>query len=133
MDTVSRPRILLVEDDGNIAQIIRIGFHDLGIQYELDHALTAEEGIVMWHQRHYDLLLADYNLRGRNGLDLIAQIKGERSTIPTVLVTAYESSKLRKEARQIGVTEFVSKPFFLDEFTALVRGLLPTTASELGA
>lgn len=110
-----------------------MSFHALGIAYELDHALTAEEGFDMWHQHQYNLLLADYNLRGRNGLDLIAQIKQENSSIPTVLVTAYESSKLRKEARQIGVTEFVAKPFFLDEFTNLVRSLLPANASEIGA
>jgi CheY-like chemotaxis protein len=126
-------RILLVEDDGGIAQVIKIGLQDLGMPYHLDHALTAEEGFDLWQRQSYDLVLTDYNLRGKNGLDLITQIKADNAVVPTVLVTAYDTPKLRREARLIGIAEFVAKPFFVDQFTQLVRTLLPARMSEMGA
>lgn len=125
-------RILLVEDDGGIAHVIRIGLRDLGFPYELDHALTAEEGFDLWEEHEYDLILSDYNLRGRNGLDMIEQIKQRDSIVSTVLVTAYDTPALRREAHRIRVDRFVAKPFFVDEFIDLVRNLLPTKVSHIG-
>lgn len=125
-------RILLVEDDGGIAHVIKIGLTTLGFPYTLDHAVTAEEAYERWSQASYDLVLSDYNLRGRNGLDLIEQIKQSGSNVPTVLVTAYDTATIRRAATNVGVTHFVTKPFFVDEFITLVRSLLPHQASEFG-
>ncbi|KAB8141924.1 response regulator [Chloroflexia bacterium SDU3-3] len=125
-------RLLLIEDDGGIANVIKLGLRDLGITHTIDHAFTAEEALALFHEHHYDLLLSDYNLRGKNGLDLIREIKQEGSTIPTVLVTAYDTATIRREATSAGVNRFVSKPFFIDEFIDLVRSLIPAQASELG-
>lgn len=125
-------RILLVEDDGGIAHVIRLGLSDLGFPFDLDHAVTAEEGVDFWQHHVYDLVLTDYNLRGKNGLDMISQLKLQDSTVPMVLVTAYDTPALRKQARNAGVERFVAKPFFIDEFTAMVRLLLPTRVSQLG-
>ena len=132
MTQPKRLHILLVEDDGGIAHVIKIGLSGLGFPYTLDHAVTAEEAYDRWSQREYDLLLSDYHLRGRNGLDLIEQIKQDGTDAPTVLVTAYDTPAIRRQAEKIGVTRFVAKPFFVDEFTDLVRDLLPHQASELG-
>jgi CheY-like chemotaxis protein len=44
-----------------------------------------------------------------------------------VLFTAYDSPQLRRAARNAGVTKFIAKPFFLDQFVDLTRSLLPTT------
>jgi CheY-like chemotaxis protein len=120
-------RILLVEDDGSIAQIIQIFLKDLRTPYHLDVAFSAEEGVDLWQREPYDLLLTDYNLRGKNGLDLVTQLKGRGSTAPMVLFTAYDSPQLRRAARNAGVTKFIAKPFFLDQFVDLTRSLLPTT------
>ena len=126
-------RILLVEDDGGIAHVIRVGLHTLGSTHQLDHALTAEEGFDLWRQHSYDLVLSDYNLRGKNGLELVAQIRELTSVVPIVLITAYDTPAIRRQATKTGVTRFVAKPFFVDEFTDLVRSLLPTQASQMGA
>ena len=64
-------RILLVEDDGSIARVIAIAMQGLGQPYQLDQAYTAEEGLELWDQGSYDLVLSDYNLRGMNGIAMI--------------------------------------------------------------
>ncbi len=125
-------RILLVEDDGGIAQVIKIAMHEVDLPHVLDHAYTAEEAIELWQQGSYDLVLSDYNLRGKNGLDLIAHIKQLGANVPTVLVTAYDTPGLRRQADQVGVSRFVAKPFFVDQFIELVRGMLPAQASQMG-
>src|SRR5262249_29964251 len=89
--------------------------------YELDIALSAEEGLELWQRQPYDLLLTDYNLRGMNGLKLIAALKAEGNTAPTILVTAYDTPKLAREARAQGVAAYIPKPFFMDELIDIIR------------
>ena len=131
--TIQRPlRILLVEDDNGIANVIAIAMQNLDIPFQLDQALSAEEGLELWDQAPYDLLLTDYNLRGINGLSLIKTLKGQGATIPTVLFTAYDTPQLRKEARTADVTTFLAKPFLIDDFVATARSLLPLAINEVG-
>jgi CheY-like chemotaxis protein len=126
-------RILLVEDDGSIARIIAIAMRGLGVPYQLDQAFSAEEGLELWGQQHYDLVLADYNLRGMSGTAMIAAMKEQVADLPTILFTAHDDARVRKEARGVGVTHFVAKPFLIEDFVNIARGLLPINASEMGS
>lgn len=132
MDTPTQLRILLVEDDNSIARIIELGMHDLKEPYQLDQVLSAEEGLELWEQQPYDLLLTDYNLRGMSGLKLIETLKGKGASAPMVLFTAYDTPDLRKRARLAGVAAFVAKPFFVDVFVNLTRQLLPHKLNAVG-
>ena len=125
-------RILLVEDDGSIARIIALAMPDIGVPYHLDQAYSAEESLDLWRQQPYDLVLADYNLRGMNGIALIAVLKAQAPNLPTILFTAYDDAPVRREAKKIGVSQFISKPFVIDEFIHVARGLLPIHTNELG-
>jgi len=126
-------RILLVEDDGSIARIIVIAMRDIGVSYHLDQAYSAEEGLELWDREPYDLVLTDYNLRGMTGTAMIAALRAHGAIdLPTMLFTAYDSANVRKEARAVGVTHFIAKPFVIEEFVKLARGLLPIKASEIG-
>jgi two-component system, OmpR family, response regulator len=127
-------RILLVEDDGSIARIIIIAMRDIGVPYAIDQAYSAEEGLELWEQQPYDIVLTDYNLRGMNGIALISALRARgAATLPTVLFTAYDDARIQKEARAVGVTRFVAKPFVIEEFVRLTRELLPVNASEIGS
>ncbi|HNP84934.1 MAG: response regulator [Chloroflexi bacterium SZAS-1] len=131
---VTQPlRILLVEDDGSIARVIAIAMRDLGVPYHLDQAYSAEEGLELWAQEPYDLVLSDYNLRGMNGIAMIAEIKTQAPDLPTVLFTAYDERPVRQAARQVGVTHFIAKPFMIDDMIDVARALLPLHSSELGS
>jgi CheY-like chemotaxis protein len=126
-------RILLVEDDSHISTIIRLGMQDLGISYDLDQAYSAEEALELWERQQYDLVMTDYNLRGKNGIELLALIKLTNETTPTLLFTAYDTPKVRHEASEVGVTHFIAKPFFVDEFIDATRTLLSPKVSEFGS
>lgn len=125
-----RLRILLVEDDNHIGRIIELALPELGIPYEFVAVLSAEEGLELWEESPFDLLLTDFNLRGMTGLKLVEILKQRGETTPTVLVTAYDSTEVRKEARSVGVDAYVIKPFFMDELVETVRRLLPVNTSR---
>lgn len=125
--------ILLVEDDGSIARVIAIAMRDLGVPYQLDQAYSAEEALELWQHQRYDLVLTDYNLRGMNGIAMIGVLKAQAADLPTILFTAYDDTNVRREARKVGVTHFLPKPFVIDEIIEIARQLLPLRSSELGA
>ena len=127
-------RMLLVEDDGSIARIIMIAMRHIGVPYEMDQAYSAEEALELWDQQPYDIVLTDYNLRGMTGIAMIAALRARGAVdLPTVMFTAYDDARIQKEARAVGVTRFVTKPFVIEEFVALTRELLPINASEIGS
>lgn len=131
--TATTLRILLVEDDGSIARIIVLSMHALGVPYQLDQAYSAEEALDLWKQHAYDLVISDYNLRGMTGLAMIAALKTQADNLPTILFTAYDDAPIRREAKQIGVSRFIAKPFVIDEFVDIVRSLLPVRSVEINA
>ncbi len=130
----SKPlRILLVEDDSMIASIIALGLRMLGVPYLLDTAYSAEEGLDLFNENAYDLVMSDYNLRGMNGLSLLTTIRQSKPDIPTVLFTAYDTPQLQRQAREAGVSDYIAKPFLIEDFVNLARSLLPVAANEIGA
>ncbi len=121
-------RILTVEDDSHIGRIIQLAMPELGVPYEFAAVLTAEEGLELWQQQPFDLLLTDYNLRGMNGLKLITMLKDQGFNVPMVLITAYDNPQLAREAREVGVSAYIPKPFFMDELVNVVRRLTSSNA-----
>ena len=118
-------RILIVEDDSHISRIMQLAMPELDLPHSVDTALSAEEGLELWHAQPYDLLLTDYNLRGMNGLKLIATLRAEHTTSPMILFTAYDTPQILREARALGVAAYLPKPFFMDDMLATVRAHLP--------
>lgn len=118
-------RILLVEDDNHIGRIIELALPELGIDYTFVAALSAEEGLELWQQQPFDLLLTDYNLRGMTGLKLVEVLREHGEQAPMVLITAYDSPDVRRQARSAGISAYVMKPFFMDELIQTVRQVLP--------
>lgn len=124
-------RILLVEDDNHIGRIIELALPELNVPYEFVSVLSAEEGLELWNERPFNLLLTDYNLRGMTGLALASQLKQQGARAPIILVTAYDSADVRREARNLNIDAYITKPFFMDELVDVVRRLLPSTAREV--
>jgi CheY-like chemotaxis protein len=79
-------------------------------------------------------VLTDYNLRGMSGVAMIEALRAQGVTnLISVLFTAYDDPTVRREARRAGITRFIAKPFMIEEFVDMARGLLPINASEMGS
>jgi FixJ family two-component response regulator len=63
---------------------------------------------------------------------MIAAMKAQGREVATILFTAYDDAKVRREAKAVGVTRFIAKPFIVGEFINAVREQLPIDRGELG-
>ena len=117
-----RGQILVVEDDAAIRQgivdalefegyaTLEAGDGDLG----LDRALTAA----------CDLILLDLVLPGRDGLEILREVRGARPTLPVIILTARGSESDRVEGLRLGADDYVVKPFSVRELLARVEAVL---------
>lgn len=101
-------RILIVEDDPEHADLIRMGFrkHD---EFFLDFASTGEQGLEMIKSRLYDLISVDLVLPGIGGLDVLVRIRKFDQDIPVVMVSGHGTTELAVIAFENRATKYVVK------------------------
>jgi CheY-like chemotaxis protein len=119
-------RILVIEDDISISRLIGLAMPELGIPYVFASASSGEEALELWHEQPFHLLITDYNLPGMRGTELISKLKDEGVAAPMVLFTAYDSPKLARESRKIGIDAYIAKPFLMEDMLDTIRQLIET-------
>jgi DNA-binding NtrC family response regulator len=101
--------ILLVDDDAWIRDSMSICLSCEGCR--VTTAKTAREGLQALQQGGVDILICDYQLPDRDGLDLLREAKSIAPQVPMILITAFGSRQLYAQAAAIGVDIFIDKPF----------------------
>jgi len=102
-------RTLLVDDDEFIRDSLSIAFKNKGCFMRT--AETAEEGLQALHEESFDLIICDFRLPGKNGLEFLRSIRNSQPEILCVLITAYRDKPISSEASAMGIHEFIEKPF----------------------
>lgn len=117
-------RLLLVEDDPHIAELLRDGLTEDG--YECDHAANATQGAELAHLFPYGLLVLDVMLpEGMDaGYKLGQKLRAEGVTTPILYLTARGTVEDRVEGLEAGGDDYLVKPFAFKELRARVRALL---------
>jgi len=111
-------RILLVDDEDTLRYVLRETLIDEG--YSIDVANDGFQALEHVKLKSYDLLITDIKMHGMDGLQLIREIKRNGSHLKIVIITAYGSLEMVKEAARLGVVEFVSKPFKMQEIKDVI-------------
>jgi len=109
-------RILIIEDDPEHAELIRMGFrrHD---EFFLDFAASGEEGLEMIAATAYDLISVDLVLPGIGGLDVLVRIRKHDPDIPVVMVSGHGTTEMAVVAFENRATKYVVKS--LESFKSL--------------
>lgn len=115
-------RILLVEDDADLAQFIRKGLKEE--QYAVDVATDGEEGLELALSNAYDLLILDIGLPKLDGLALCRRIRDKGNMTPVLLLTARNTVEDKVSGFDTGADQFLPKPFAFVELLAQIRALL---------
>jgi two-component system OmpR family response regulator len=115
-------RILLVEDDEQIADFVQRGLTDAG--YAVDHTADGEEGFRYALNQPYDAAIIDLMLPRRDGLDLIESLRERGVETPVLILSAKRSVDDRVTGLQAGSDDYLTKPFAFAELLARVRALL---------
>ena len=119
---MKKKQILVVEDDA----AIRRGVVDAlqFAEYETFEAGDGDEGMRMAVRVGYDLLLLDLVLPGPSGLDILAEVRTSRPTVPVIILTARGEEKDRVKGLRLGADDYVVKPFSVKELLARIEAVL---------
>jgi len=122
-------KILLIEDDQDICELIEHGFN------KLDHKLIAcndgQLGLDKAIESFWDVLIIDRNLPHLNGMEIIAQLKNRGDNTPIIILSAFGEVDHRVEGLKAGAQDYLCKPFAFAELAARVEVLAKTAESTL--
>lgn len=101
-------RILAVEDDSGIAQVILALLEPLG--FDCRHAQDGSGAILAFHQFEPHLVMLDLMMPGMSGIEVLTRIR-EKSTVPVIVLTALDEHAQGLQAFKIGADDYIVKPF----------------------
>lgn len=115
-------RVLLVEDDPMIGDAIQGALKDAS--YAADWVKDGPTALTTLGCQHYDLVLLDLGLPGKDGLEVLASIRAKDNPIPLLIITARDGLDDRLRGLDGGADDYVSKPFQMAELLARMRAVL---------
>ena len=115
-------RVLLVEDDADIAEIVALHLRDEG--YAVVHATDGPAGLRLLEQHAWDALVLDLMLPGIDGLEICRRARSMERYTPIIITSARGSETHRVLGLEIGADDYLAKPFSVLELVARVRALL---------
>jgi diguanylate cyclase (GGDEF)-like protein len=130
---MSRPRILLVDDDPDILDVLEITLSEEN--YEILKAPNGEEALKIIKSKSLNLVLLDYNMPKMNGRQVCMEVKKDLllSHLPIIMVTGKGDVNDRVGGLDAGADDYVVKPFEPKELLARIRMILRRTARDLEA
>jgi DNA-binding response OmpR family regulator len=116
------PRVLVVEDERKVLRSLERGLQTEG--YEVVCAADGEEGFELAATQRFDCLVLDLMLPGRDGLQVLADLRRRGSALPVLILTARDTVEDRVTGLDGGADDYLVKPFAFAELLARLRVLL---------
>ena len=120
-------RILLVEDDPMIGESVSEWLQGDG--YAVDWLQDGDSALLALHTTPFALVILDLGLPGRDGLEVLKEIRSKESHIPVLITTARDTVDDRIAGLDSGADDYLIKPFDLEELSARIRALLRRSAA----
>ncbi|QIZ10583.1 response regulator transcription factor [Priestia megaterium] len=117
-----KQRILVVEDEKQIAKILKIELEYEG--YEVNVAYDGKSGLQAALHEKLDLILLDVMLPEMNGIEVLRKIRKENDLIPVILLTARNMTMDKVAGLDQGANDYITKPFEIEELLARIRSCL---------
>jgi DNA-binding response OmpR family regulator len=125
---VAMTRVLVVEDERKILRSLERGLQAEG--YEVATAATGEEGYRLATTERFDCLILDLLLPGRDGLQVLADLRREGSKLPVLILTSRDAVEDRVIGLDAGAEDYLVKPFAFAELLARLRVLFRRERDE---
>lgn len=114
-------KILVVEDDRDIAGILKMHLQDVG--YDVSLVYDGREGLDAVLSGSWDMVILDIMLPGVDGLELCKKVRAKPDYVPILMLTAKSSEIDRVLGLEIGADDYLTKPFSIPELQARVKSL----------
>lgn len=118
---VQAPRVLLVEDDPRLVDLLTTLLGEEG--YDVDVARDGHRGLHWGLVREYDVVVLDRRLPALDGIDLLTRLRGQGVTTPVLVLSALANPADRVVGLDAGAEDYLGKPFDVDELLARLRAL----------
>jgi DNA-binding response OmpR family regulator len=115
-------QILVVEDEFDIAQLLKIHLSELCQRVQIIH--DGEQGLKMALSQHWDAIVLDIKLPNMDGLEICRRIRSQSNYVPILMLTAKSTELDRVLGLELGADDYLTKPFSVLELTARVKALL---------
>ncbi len=115
-------RVLVVEDDREIVDLLELHLKDLG--FRVDAAATGPEALLKTQEKEYAVILLDIMLPEIDGLEVCRRIRSDDPLVPILILTAKSEELDKVLGLELGADDYVTKPFSVRELMARVRALL---------
>jgi len=119
--TADRPRVLLIEDEPEIRQFMRVSLK--ASDYIVQEAATGRDGVLQCRSQPPDVIVLDLGLPDISGFEVIQELRGW-STVPIVIVSARGQEVDKVAALDAGADDYLTKPFGVNELLARLRVIL---------
>src|SRR5882757_9136519 len=116
---MSMKRVLVIEDDEDIAELTSIHLQDLGCQ--VNRANTGNDGYQLAIQYSFDLIVLDIMLPGMDGLEVCRKLRAAEISCPILMLTAKSEEIDKVLGLETGADDYLTKPFSIREFMARVK------------
>ncbi len=123
-------RILIIEDDADLAHFLRKGLQEE--RHTVEVAADGETGLALAEDESYDLLIVDVMLPKLDGLALCRRLRGRGNRAPILLLTARDTVDDKVLGLDSGADDYLTKPFSFAELVARVRALLRRGGPQAG-
>jgi len=125
---MSNAAILVIEDDEGIQDMLTYSLEPDG--FKLYPAYTAKEGWEMVESKQVDLVLLDWMLPDRSGIDLLHRIRKYYSQLPVIMITARAEEEDRVLGLDVGADDYITKPFSVRELKSRIQAVLRRTMPD---
>jgi two-component system OmpR family response regulator len=115
-------RVLLVEDEVRLAEMVRQGLVDAGFNVDVEH--TGPEGLWAATERAYDVVVLDIMLPGMDGYRVCAKLREAGVWTPVLMLTAKDGEYDLADALDLGADDYLTKPFSFVVLLARLRALI---------
>ncbi len=115
-------RILLIEDEAKTARAVQTGLRGEGFDAAI--ARSGEEGFFLLNAETFDLVILDWMLPGRDGIEILKAVRARGNKTPVLLLTARDTIEDRVLGLDSGADDYLVKPFAFAELLARIRALL---------
>jgi DNA-binding response OmpR family regulator len=113
--------VLVIEDDPDIADLVRLHLADLSCQVQLAH--DGPTGLALAESNAFDLVILDLMLPGLDGLEICKRLRARQTYTPILMTTSKASEIDRVVGLELGADDYVAKPFSVVELMARVKAI----------
>ncbi len=129
-------RVLHVDDDAAFKDVTAAFLEREATSFVLSHAADAAEGLTRLEAESFDCVVSDYDMPGRNGIELLEEVRARFEQLPFILFTGQGSEEVASDAISAGVTDYVQKTGSPEQFSILanrIRNAVETTRARKAA